>query len=174
MKITTNISVLLLAVSLTAAFQAHATTITNTISINNINQEILNNPYNGTFTDAALKGQNDTISDAIVYVTMQDAAGFPVILTIGGSKETNTFTLENQKLPYDLTSTQDTSIQNAFNTTGSISFELEADCFLKSVEFVFNTTPGTGQTQSVPDASSTVILLGGALSALGLLKRKLV
>jgi len=105
---------------------------------------------------------------------MQDAAGFPVILTIGGSKETNTFTLENQKLPYDLTSTQDTSIQNAFNTTGSISFELEADCFLKSVEFVFNTTPGTGQTQSVPDASSTVILLGGALSALGLLKRKLV
>lgn len=177
MKTTTKLSTLLLAVSLTAALQAYATPVTSFTETVNIpgGVDVYGKPYTGSFTESGLSAgwsDSDTISSAVVDVTMYDAAGNPVYLTIDAIKGTNNFTSNYQTLGYTLTSTQDSYITGKFDANGSFSFTVEADCYLESAELCLTTT--TGQTQSVPDASSTMILLGGALSALALLKRKLV
>ena len=53
MKTTSKISALLIAASLTAGLQAHASLIF-TETLNGINAEVEGTPYTGTFTDANL------------------------------------------------------------------------------------------------------------------------
>jgi hypothetical protein len=176
MKTTTKISAFLLAGSLTAALQAHATptTFTETVNIPG-GVEVFNNPYTGSFTEAGLSSgwsDSDTVSSAVVKVTMDDAQGFQVILTIDNIGQTVTYNSSPETNPYTLTSGQDSYITGVFDANGSFSFRVDADCYLESAQLILTTTTGSGN-QSAPDASSTVILLGGALSALGLLKLKL-
>ena len=177
MKTTTKISALLLAGSLTAALQAHATptTFSETVTIPG-GVEVFNNPYTGHFSEAGLSSgwsDSDTISSAVVKVTMDDAKGFQVILTIDNIGQTVTYDANPETNPYTLTSGQDSYITGVFDANGSFSFKVDADCYLESAQLILTTTTGSSGNQSAPDASSTVILLGGALSALGLLKLKL-
>jgi hypothetical protein len=178
MKTTTNLSALLLAVSLTAALQAHATPTSFSESSGTLNKEVAAPAYyTGTFTEAGLtpSGYNnsDTLSSVTVALDMYNAAGNPVYLTIDGiTQKINDTVNPTQILTYTLTTAEDNYIQTEFAATGKFSYTVQADCELLSDVLTLNTS--TGQTQTVPDASSTVILLGGALSGLALLKRKLI
>ena len=190
MKTATKISALLLAASLTAALQARAipTTTVYTESIININQDVDvdagGKAYKGLFTEEGLIANGggpafnvtDTISQEQVTVNMENAAGNDVTLTINSIGQSFKYTSSETHL-YTLTSglnSEDSFISNAFSTVnGSFNFLVSADCELLSVQLTLDATTGSSGNQSAPDASSTVILLGGALSALGLLKLKL-
>jgi hypothetical protein len=173
MKTTTKLSALLLAVSLTAALQAHATQYTETLT--GLDKEVAGTPYTGYFTESGLSGgfnNSDIISQAVVKLTMLNAEGNPIYLTIDAIQQWMWDNTTPQTLSYTLSSTQDAYITTSFAANGKFSYTVEADCELENAQLIL--TASTGQTQTVPDASSTLILLGGALSGLALLKRKLI
>jgi hypothetical protein len=179
LKTVSRIAALLLAGCLAAAVQAHATgtTLTFTETINNIDAEVYGTPYNGTFTDANLKSGSTvfnsslyTITSATVDITMLYAAGHEVYLTIDGTTQNQEPHTSPQILAYTLTSTQDSYIQAE---DGTFNFGVLADCELENAELIITATSKTTQIVPVPDAASAALLLGGSLSALGLLKRKL-
>ena len=180
MKTTTKLSALLLAVSLTAALQAHATPTPTSFSESSgtLDKEVAAPAYyTGTFTEAGLtpSGYNnsDILSSVTVALDMYNAAGNPVYLTIDGiTQKINDTVNPTQILTYTLTSAEESYIQTEFASTGKFSYTVQADCELLSDVLTVNIQ--SPQTQTVPDASSTLILLGGALSGVALLKRKLI
>jgi hypothetical protein len=176
MTTTSKISALLLAGSLAAAVQANATTIF-TESINNINAEVEGSLYTGTFTDANLLSGSTvfnsslyTITSAVIDLTMLNAAGHATTLTVDAIAQNMTPSTSPQTLAYTLTSTQDAYIA-AMN--GTFTYGVEADCELLSSELIVTTTAKSTNSVSTPDAGSSMLLLVGGLSALGMLKRKL-
>jgi len=54
--------------------------------------------------------------------------------------------------------------------TSSFSYTVDGDCYLTSAELSVNSSG----PDSAPDGGSTVMLLGGVLTALGLMKRKMM
>jgi hypothetical protein len=156
--------------------QSHATPITQfTETINTGNVDVYYDPYHGSFTESGLSAgwsDSDTISSASVVVDMKDAAGNSVFLTINGATLSDLFT-STETYTYG-ENAQDSYITGVFDKNGSFGFSVVADCYLESVELIVNIQTPQGGQKPVPDASSTVILLGGALSGLALLKRKLI
>jgi hypothetical protein len=176
MKTTSKISAILLAGSLAAGLSANASQIF-TESINNINAEVENNPYTGTFTGANLlsgstifNNTSYTISSAVVDLTMVNAAGHATTLTIDAFGLILTPTTSPQVLAYTLNSAQDAYIEAM---DGTFTFVVEADCKLTSAQLIVTANSNVPPPSPTPDAGSSAILLGGALTALGLLKRKL-
>ena len=171
----TQIKVLALSftVLLTAMLTAHAVPVTTfTENINNINYEVFGQTYNGTFTRANLLSgatvfDNSlyTITGGTVNLTMLNAAGHQISLTIDGITLDLTASTSPQLLSYTLTPTQYNYIQAQ---DGTFNFGVTVDCILQSAQLIVNTT-----TNGVPDGGSTMILLGGALMAIGLLQRTL-
>jgi hypothetical protein len=175
MKTAAKISALVLVGSLAAAVQSQAT-VTFTETINNIDAEVEGTPYTGAFTDAKLLSGSTvfnntlyTITSVVVDLTMLNAAGHQTSLTIDGSTLNMTPTKSPQTLAYTLNSTQDSYIQSK---DGTFNYTVLADCELENAALIV-TTSVNPPTVNAPDATSTAFILGGAVSALGFLKRKL-
>jgi hypothetical protein len=169
------------AALLAASSQANANTVVYTTGTINHVANIDNTPYNGSISYSALKngfaaynGQSLTSGTMTLVVTgvgsgdvwldfgdKSDSPGIKVdthsleLPGPGSPANTYTFTLS----AYDLTYIED---HNA------IYFEAEADCTLDSYDLTVDDSPA-----STPDGSSTLILLGGVLTSLALLKRKM-
>ena len=167
------------AAFLMAGLQAHATSLTFTENIPNINYEVAGQTYTGQFTDANLKSGStvfnnsmETISSATIDLTMLYAAGNSIKLTVDGISQDLTFTGSPQTMAYTLSATQYNYIQAQ---DGTFNFAVTVDCELASAELIVNAGTGGagGGNSSAPDGASTVMLLGGALTTLGLIRRKL-
>jgi hypothetical protein len=175
MKKISTISSGVLVAFLMTGLQAYAVTFTETNL--NINYEIENNPYPGTFTDANLKSGSTvfnntqyTITSATVDLTILNDTSLPVTLTIDGISASLTPSKSPQILSYILTPTEYDYIQTE---DGTFNYGVVVDCELQSDGLVVNANPVTPPPSTAPDGGSTVLLLGGVVSALGLIKRKL-
>lgn len=176
MKTTSKISALLLAGSLAAAMQANASLIF-TETITGINAEVQGTPYTGHFTGSSLLSGSTvfnsslyTISSAVIDLTMLNAAGHQVTLTVNASTLNMTPTTSPQVLAYTLTSSMDSYIASM---NGTFTYGVEADCELTAAELIVTGTSKSTNNVTTPDAGSSALLLLGGLSALGLMKRKL-
>jgi hypothetical protein len=173
MKTTFKVAALLITALLTAGMQAHAIpSLTFTETINNINYEVYGQTYQGTFTRANLLSGSTvfdnslyTITGATVNLTMKNATGYSISLTIDGITQDITASTSPQVLAYTLTPTQYNYIQAQ---NGTFNYGVTVDCILQSAQLIVATS-----TRSIPDGGSTVMLFGAVMIALGLMKRNL-
>jgi hypothetical protein len=159
---------------LTTGLQAYASSLTFTETISGIDYEVEGQTYNGQFTDANLKdgslvfnNTQETITSATVDLTILNDTSLPISLTIDGVTQNLTPSASPQTLAYALTATEYNYIQSKDGTFG---YAVVVDCELESAELIVNTTSSQA---AVPDGGSTLLLLGGVVSALGLVKRKI-
>jgi hypothetical protein len=148
-------------------------------------QEIFNTPYQGSISFSSLvtgstpyAGQTltsgtldveisgDTKHDPVYawvgpYSLTFTAAGIASQTPSSGAGTWLDFTLDSAELAY------------IDNPNDPIKFQAEADCKLQQYSLTV-TGPTTGHgSGNVPDGASTMFLLGGVLTTLGLIKRKM-
>jgi hypothetical protein len=183
MKTTSILTSAVFAAVLTAGLQAYAVTTiwydgsqSSMITGHSVGlpQEIAGSPYTGSITWSSLltgpggnpyNGQGlsggtlavDITGD--LGVTIQAWIGtIPLVSVIGDGGWSD----------FSLTSAAETYIENS--PTHTISFTVEADCDLQGY---YMSLTSTNSSSTVPDGGSTVALLGGVLTTLGLIKRKM-
>lgn len=180
MKSTSTLVGTVLAALLSAGLQAYASTYTNTLSFSGNGVDIYGTPYELSFSPANLTDGSLHYSDsygaasAEVILSMYDAGGHAVTLDLDYSAPVliGTETPGSSPNPYTLTyGTGDFTASDLsyIDSANPITFTAEADCYLQSAELIV-TTPVSNA--SAPDGGSTVILLGGILTVLGLARRK--
>jgi hypothetical protein len=159
---------------LASGMQTYAAGLTFTETIPNIDYEIEGQTYHGNFTDANLKSGStvfnntqETITGAMIALTISNDKGLPVTLTVDGISANLTPENSPQTLDFTLTTAQYDYIQAEDAT---FPYQVVVDCELDSAELTVYTSssPQTG----VPDGGSTVMLLGGVVSAFGWMRRK--
>lgn len=197
MKMTSKISALLLAVSLTACLQAQATSLSYTNAINYVSERdphgaLVEAPSSktGQFVESSMKGNSHTtfqnnfssssysISSVDVYVDMYDAIGHATTLTLTGSGLSGSLSGVSQVpnsspdlLEFVFSSTSNsalfTYLVGALKNDLSIDYEVQADCYLENISMVVNTAPNTGGNNSSVPDMATTVILLGS-SLLGL------
>jgi len=147
-----------------------------------VNANYWDNPITLNFTTAQLKSIStappavgtvfsDTaysIYGGDLYLTISDLRYDPVYLTIDNSQTTlyGNGSSDSQTVDFSLNSTQWGYIQSQ---NGQFSASVTLDCTLTSEQLDVY-----ANTDHAPDGGSTVMLLGGVLTALGLMKRKMM
>jgi hypothetical protein len=165
------------AAFLTAGLQAYAQDPAFTNANASINFTIANGPYDGSFSDSTFKSGSTTFNNSLYTIasgtmnlTIDNMpANTPIELTIGsGTGSTTTVDgTGNETLAFALDSEQYNYIQTQ---DGTFNYIVTLDCELMSDQLIVNANTNTSH---VPDGGATVMLLGGVLTALGLMKRKI-
>jgi len=169
-----------LAAFLTAGVQAYANNDPAFTNSNpNIDASIASGPYDGSFSDSTFKSGSITFNNSQYTITGGTMSlttehvpnGDSVELTIGSGTGSTSIQYGNGSSPETFTFTLDTEQYDYIQSEdGSFSYTVTLDCTLDSDKLIVNTSQSTG---TVPDGGSTVMLLGGALATLGLMKRKI-
>ncbi len=179
-----------LAALLTAGLQAYAgndpTFTTGNITVGTGyhygGAELVPNGYTGSISDSILLneaapgnaynggGYTDVAYSGTLEVTIWNAAGCAITVKVGG----------DASLPTTLTPSTDNNTPLTFNLTPAelayidnhnpISFTVTGSCVLEDYDLTVNASQSSSR---VPDGGSTLILLGGVLTGLALIKRKM-
>jgi len=128
----------------------------------------------GTYTVGSTVSTGWGLNNNVAGGLQLDALGFigPAGLVIGGPGAGNKYTAANSSIAGN--SPHNPFLYGTINFTLTIA-GLTANDTVSSAIFSFGTTAGDNVTShaSVPDGGTTAALLGGALTAAGLLRRKL-
>jgi hypothetical protein len=187
MKKTSILTSAVLTAVLTAGLQAYAATTWSDGSVlspvvlgtpGHGAPDIFGSPYYGQISFSSLvtgggsaySGQ--ALSGGTLAVEIQDGGSNPIEAWVSGLWAPLTVTGVATGtdgaawVDFSLTTSELSYIQTA--PSGKIDFTAEADCYLDAYYLTV-----TGTTSTVPDSGSTMMLLGGVLTTLGLIKRKM-
>jgi len=145
--------------------QTSATIVSDTCSLIRVDQ-------NGHFKISSVTSAHWGIDSSFSGGIHLTALGFvgPAGLIIGPPDNTNVYSAANNSIagngPHNPFT--DTEIAFFLNVPG-----VNRDTLVNNVVFSFGTTPGNDVPAGVPDDGTTVVLLGAALSGLGLIRHKL-
>jgi hypothetical protein len=181
MKKTSILTSVIFTAVLTAGLQAYAITQTSTTNyLGNPGPPVEGSPYQGTISFSSLVGggssyngqlltggtlwveiANDPPHDHLVYAWV---GPYTLTYTAAGIAGQYTTTSSGDWLGFPLDAAEESYIEGQ-NSTHPIDFQVEADCDLDAYYLTL--------TNSVPDGGSTMVLLGGVLTALCMIKRKM-
>ena len=132
----------------------------------------------GTFTDGSMvsTGWAFSVTGGVFHLNgLAGAADVPAHTTLGGPDGSNLYSNSNASINGEVGHPKHPNPHNPF-LVGDVTFTLaiagiNSDTTINGVIFSFGTAPGDNVPSRVPDSGTTAMLLGGALTCLGVVRR---